>query len=117
MLPRSTPVQVGAATDWAGVALGYQHSYARKTNGTVHCWGENSLGSLGDGTFDSRLTPVQVGVATDWAELSLGGSFHTWEHHGREEARERQEQRQDAEERLHQGAADGRLHSFRCKRR
>jgi alpha-tubulin suppressor-like RCC1 family protein len=31
------------------VAQGYHHTCARRTDGTVHCWGENRLGQVGDG--------------------------------------------------------------------
>ncbi len=33
---------------------------ARKTDGTVLCWGWNQYGQLGDGTTTDRLTPTPV---------------------------------------------------------
>ena len=32
-----------------------RHTCARKTDGTLWCWGENNVGALGDGTTDGEL--------------------------------------------------------------
>ena len=38
------------------IAAGHLHTCAILTNGSVSCWGENSQGQLGDGTYIKRLT-------------------------------------------------------------
>jgi len=38
-------------------------------DGGIYCWGNNSVGSLGDGTTLSRTRPVQVGTTTDWIDV------------------------------------------------
>ena len=76
----SSPVQIGALTNWAYVKVGWSNSLAIKTDGTLWAWGEQSVGSLGlgDATAD-RSSPVQIGSATDWLEVALswvaGGSL------------------------------------------
>jgi alpha-tubulin suppressor-like RCC1 family protein len=73
---RSSPVQVGALTDWAQVAAGTQHTACVKTDGTLWSWGDNAPnGQLGDGTAVDRSSPVQVGALTNWAQVSVGSSF------------------------------------------
>jgi len=73
----TTPVQeAGAATDWVSVDAGANHTCARKTDGTVWCWGWNLDGQLGNGTNTDTNAPVQVGVDTDWVALATGRS-HT----------------------------------------
>jgi len=77
----SSPVQVGADTDWAMVSCGGPHlgspphsanTLAIKTNGTL--WaigGSNKYGEL----FSDRLyysSPVQVGSDTDWKSVNVG---------------------------------------------
>lgn len=58
---RSTPVKVAALTAAiAEVSVGYEYSCARKTDGTIWCWGDNSAGQLGDGTTLHHATPVKV---------------------------------------------------------
>ncbi len=42
------------------VATGYAHACAVTTEGQVRCWGDNSYGQIGDGTFDQRVSPVRV---------------------------------------------------------
>ncbi len=42
------------------VALGYSHSIALATDGTVYSWGNNDHGRLGDNTDTDRDTPVKV---------------------------------------------------------
>ena len=69
----ASPVQVttlGASV--AQVSAQLPHTCARKTDGTLWCWGYNGYGQLGDGTTANRTTPVQV---RRW-ELR---SFKSWE--------------------------------------
>ena len=74
---RSSPVQVGALTNWLSVSAGPygNFSMAIKTDGTLWAWGRNSAGSgapLGDGTTISRSSPVQIGALTTWLSVSAG---------------------------------------------
>gem|GEM_PF-2254638 len=85
---RSTPVQVkgpggaGYLTGVVAVAAGWYHSLAVSSDGTAWAWGENTYGTLGDGTGANRATPVQVagpdgaGYLAGVAALA-GGRFHT----------------------------------------
>ena len=61
--PHALPGQVGTATTWSSVApaqFAYFHSCATSTDGGVWCWGENSLGEIGDGTVKAAPRPVRV---------------------------------------------------------
>jgi alpha-tubulin suppressor-like RCC1 family protein len=66
----SSPVQIGADTNWAQVAAGGNHSLAVKTNGQLWAWGSNSEGRLGINDQYSRSSPVQVGALTTWEKLT-----------------------------------------------
>jgi alpha-tubulin suppressor-like RCC1 family protein len=69
-----TPTQVGSDTDWTSVTAGEAFSCARKSNGSIYCWGGNWSGELGNGTTDNSHTPVRVGTDTDWVSVSAHGS-------------------------------------------
>ena len=60
----------------AQVALGEGFACARKTDGTVWCWGDNTDGELGDGSSTSQsLYPVQViGLPTSATALDAYGA-------------------------------------------
>jgi alpha-tubulin suppressor-like RCC1 family protein len=76
----SSPVQIGALTNWSTGDGGEYYTTAVKTNGTLWTWGRNNLGQLGLGdsgnyTF-SRSSPTQVGSLTTWLKVSAAG-YHT----------------------------------------
>jgi len=75
---RSTPVDVtGLASGVADMALGDQYSCVLTTAGGVKCWGDNSVGQLGDNTRTIRLMPADVtGLASGVAAIEAGGA-HT----------------------------------------
>jgi alpha-tubulin suppressor-like RCC1 family protein len=70
----SSPVQVGALSDWSKVATGGRFSLAIKTNGTLWAWGNGGLGRLGLGNTTSYSSPVQVGTTGGWQQISAGQS-------------------------------------------
>lgn len=77
-IDRSSPVQVGALTDWstASMADGY-FCVATKTTGTLFTWGGNFDGQLGNnegGSYTQRSSPIQVGALTTWSKVSGGQS-------------------------------------------
>jgi alpha-tubulin suppressor-like RCC1 family protein len=63
---KSSPTQVPAlGTAVAAVAagsnfIGDAHTCARKTEGSLWCWGDNIWGQLGDGTKGKKSSPTQV---------------------------------------------------------
>ena len=69
---KTTPTQIGIATDWVSIAAGYGHNLGIKSDGTLWAWGYNADGQLGDGTILNKLSPVQIGTATDWASVDAG---------------------------------------------
>jgi alpha-tubulin suppressor-like RCC1 family protein len=66
---RSSPVQVGALTNWAKVGGQGRIRRAIKTNGQLWAWGLNDGGQLGLNDIVNRNSPVQVGTDTDWADI------------------------------------------------
>jgi alpha-tubulin suppressor-like RCC1 family protein len=80
--PDADPSTDAAAFPEASVqlALGFNHSCARKLDGKVHCWGENGGGQLGDGiSFEAgprtpALVPQEVPGITDAIQVASGVS-------------------------------------------
>lgn len=63
----SSPVQIGALTNWGKLACSYDSVVATKTNGTMFSWGRNDThGQLGLNDGISRSSPTQVGALTAW---------------------------------------------------
>jgi len=75
-----TPTEVTGLTGAQSLSLGTLHSCAVITGGAVKCWGDNTLGELGNTTNISSSTPVAVsglsGVLSISASRPYGGS-HT----------------------------------------
>ena len=71
----SSPVQIGAGTNWASIGASQSSSFAINTAGELYSWGRNNNGQLGDGLRGSTLaksSPGQVGALTNWARISSG---------------------------------------------
>ena len=64
---RSSPVQVGALTNWLNVAASQYYTAAVKTDGTLWTWGYGSNLGLGNTTYYS--SPKQVGALTTWSRV------------------------------------------------
>jgi alpha-tubulin suppressor-like RCC1 family protein len=79
----TSPVQVtGLSASVISVAAGSESTCALTSLGTVWCWGDNSNGQLGNGTFTLSTVPVQVMDSTGSAPLAdiariSAGAFHT----------------------------------------
>jgi alpha-tubulin suppressor-like RCC1 family protein len=69
---RTTPRQIGIASDWSIITAGGSHTISLKTNKTLWVWGNNINGQLGLGDAVNRTTPVLIGFASDWSTVAAG---------------------------------------------
>jgi len=88
---RSSPLQVGTATNWKALFGGKRATLASKTDGTLWIWGDNEEGILGQNDDPNIQTPVQI-PGTNWtgtlAAMGMGddsagalktdGTLWTW---------------------------------------
>ncbi|MBK6531849.1 MAG: RCC1 repeat-containing protein [Deltaproteobacteria bacterium] len=71
--PRPTAIAVAGLTGVAQLAAGEFHTCARRTDGTVRCWGNNDYGQCGDDSQGgSRPSPVTVRGLAGVAEIAAG---------------------------------------------
>jgi alpha-tubulin suppressor-like RCC1 family protein len=68
-----TPTAVSGLTDVANIASGFGTTCALRSTHDVWCWGDNTVGQLGDGTTTSRTTAAPVTGLTDVQEIAIGG--------------------------------------------
>tara|TARA_R110000824_G_scaffold356375_1_gene543634 strand:+ start:276 stop:1520 length:1245 start_codon:yes stop_codon:yes gene_type:complete len=71
----SSPIQIGALTNWSTPNLGSEGSFAIKTDGTLWGWSSGGNGRLGTGDTISRSSPVQIGSDTNWSKIASGPQF------------------------------------------
>jgi alpha-tubulin suppressor-like RCC1 family protein len=69
---RSSPVQVGAATNWSQINTRNGVVLATKTDGTLWSWGDSNTGALGNnvGSYSNRSSPIQIGSGTTWTKVA-----------------------------------------------
>lgn len=73
----SSPIQtVAGGTTWQQVSVGYGHTSAIKTDGTLWIWGRNLYGQLGNNNTNPISSPIQtVTGGTNWKQVSASGNF------------------------------------------
>jgi alpha-tubulin suppressor-like RCC1 family protein len=78
-LSRSSPVQVGALTNWSQVSMGASFTTAINTSGIIYAWGLNNAFQLGTGDSVNRSSPVLLTATgsfstSSFTTVSAGGS-------------------------------------------
>ena len=68
---RSSPVQLGSATNWSGGAVAPKATMMVNTVGQLWVWGSNATGGLGQGNNTQYSSPVQI-PGTTWVDV-VGG--------------------------------------------
>jgi alpha-tubulin suppressor-like RCC1 family protein len=66
---KSSPVQLGALTNWSQINMGVATCAAVKTDGTLWAWGYNGQGNVGDNTTVKKSSPVQLGSLSNWSKV------------------------------------------------
>src|SRR5262249_29554741 len=69
------PVPVAGLSNVIAIAAGEAHTCALVADGTVRCWGDNSSGQLGDGTFAPKSTPNPVPNLFRVVAIAAGGTL------------------------------------------
>ncbi len=74
---KSAPTPVSTlGSNVISVVAGASHACALNSSGGVLCWGDNSYGQLGDGTFTSRSAPTAIpSLASGVVTLTAGPAF------------------------------------------
>jgi alpha-tubulin suppressor-like RCC1 family protein len=68
------PVPVYGISDAVSVSVGVVSACALSADGSVHCWGENHFGQLGDGTTSDSAKPVKVNGLPEAIAIAAGNS-------------------------------------------
>jgi alpha-tubulin suppressor-like RCC1 family protein len=75
---KSSPQQVVAlSNDVAEIAVKHEHACARKTDGSLWCWGDNGAGQTGNGTFADTPAPEPNAALGNAVASVAAASLHT----------------------------------------
>jgi alpha-tubulin suppressor-like RCC1 family protein len=69
------PVRIPDLSDVTAISAGARFSMALLKNGTVRVWGDNALGTIGDGSMTNRPRPIPVEGVRDAVAIAAGGTF------------------------------------------
>ena len=58
------------------LALGYSHACVLSQVGTVHCWGDNEMGQLGNGSTVASASPKQINALSTGVRSIAAGHAH-----------------------------------------
>lgn len=71
-----TPVSAPDEVTFSGVDAGFSHTCARGPDSNLYCWGNNSVGALGNGTTVNSLTPAAVSLPdVNVLNVSAGSNY------------------------------------------
>ena len=74
VVSKSSPIQIGADTNWYFLSMKNNHALAVRTNGTLWAWGRGSQGCLGRSSTANASSPVQIGALTTWSKTFTADS-------------------------------------------
>jgi alpha-tubulin suppressor-like RCC1 family protein len=66
----------GPSVDWRAIGVGSRHVCGLSTTGEVYCWGDNSLGQIGQGMMGDPIPTVTLVSGGPYNALAVG-SEHT----------------------------------------
>jgi alpha-tubulin suppressor-like RCC1 family protein len=70
------PTPVAGDFEFSAIDAGDRHTCGISVDGSAYCWGDNTLGQLGDGTRTSRPAPVAVAGGQRYRSISASAD-HT----------------------------------------
>ena len=71
------PTQVSGGLTFSSVSASLDHTCGLIANGVAYCWGDNTVGQLGDGTTNSHLAPGPVAGNLTFDRVSSGANGYT----------------------------------------
>ena len=72
----SSPIQIGALTDWKYLSTAAESTAAIKTDGTLWTWGLNNFGQCGNNTNGTGYSsPIQIGTLTNWKQVCVSNNW------------------------------------------
>lgn len=75
---QSTPTLVqGLSSGVSSIAAGGEHTCAKMISGSLRCWGNNTTGAVGDGTFTRRTSPVTINGLSSAVASVTAARYHT----------------------------------------